>query len=155
MSLSELHEAAAADELPRTAVRVEGRVRCADPIRTADGERLALLHRDVEIQLADGRWRTIERLRDARPIDLWQRTVSVPLDLARQSPPHPLAKCGCLVYRHIGRRQFVRQWVKLILLHPFASGMLPSPPRFSFADRVEKLVVLSVGDLGSADPELV
>jgi hypothetical protein len=87
MSVPELHEAAAADALPRTAVRLEGRVRCADPIRTPDGERLALLHRDVEVQLRNGSWRTIERLRDARHVDLWQRTVSVPLDLAQVAEP--------------------------------------------------------------------
>jgi hypothetical protein len=67
--LPDLREAAAADQLPRTAIRLEGRVRCADPIVTADGERVALLHRDVEVQLPNGAWRTIERLRDARPID--------------------------------------------------------------------------------------
>jgi hypothetical protein len=87
VSLADLAQAAAAGELPPTAVRVAGRVRCATPIPTADGERLALLHRDVEVELADGTWKTIERFRDARPIDLWQRTVSVPLDLARLAEP--------------------------------------------------------------------
>lgn len=87
MSLAELQESAAADALPRTPVRVEGRVRCADPIRTPDGERLALLHRDVEVELPNGAWRTIERFRDARQIDLWQRTVSVPLDLGQLAEP--------------------------------------------------------------------
>jgi hypothetical protein len=62
-------------------------VRCATPIETADGERLALLHRDVEVQLPDGRWRTIERLRDARTIDLWQRAASVRLDLSQMAEP--------------------------------------------------------------------
>jgi hypothetical protein len=85
--LPDLREAAAADQLPRTAIRLEGRVRCADPIVTADGERVALLHRDVEVQLPNGAWRTIERLRDARPIDLWQRTVSTPLDLGQLAEP--------------------------------------------------------------------
>lgn len=87
MSLPELHEAARGDALPRFAVRLEGRVRCADPIRGPDGERLALLHRDVEVELERGGWRTIERFRDARPIDLWQRTVSVPLDLGQVAEP--------------------------------------------------------------------
>jgi hypothetical protein len=87
MSLPDLTGAAAAGELPQGAVRVEGRVRCADPIHTPNGERLALLHRDVDVQLPNGTWRTIERLRDARPIDLWQRTVSVPLDLGQLAEP--------------------------------------------------------------------
>jgi hypothetical protein len=86
-SLPDLHAAAAADTLPRSVVRLEGRVRCADPIQLPDGERLALLHRDVQVQLPDGSWKTIERLRDARPIDLWQRTVSVPVDLGRLAEP--------------------------------------------------------------------
>jgi hypothetical protein len=87
MSIPELHEAAAADQLPRSPIRLEGRVRCADPIHTPDGERLALFHRDVEVQLADGSWRTIERFRDARAIDLWQRTVSIPVDLTQVGEP--------------------------------------------------------------------
>ncbi|HJT64733.1 MAG TPA: hypothetical protein VJ839_08190 [Candidatus Limnocylindria bacterium] len=86
-SLSDLRAAAARDELPRGEVRVEGRVRCSDPIRTADGERLALLHRDVEVEQPDGRWRLIERLRDARTIDLWERSTSVQLDLGQLAEP--------------------------------------------------------------------
>ena len=86
-SLHDLHSAAARGELPAHEVRVEGRVRCADPIRTPDGERLALLHRDIEVEQPDGRWRTIERLRDARTIDLWERSTSVPLDLGRLAEP--------------------------------------------------------------------
>jgi hypothetical protein len=86
-SLPDLQAAAARDELPGHPVRVEGRVRCADPIRTPDGERLALLHRDVEVQQPDGRWRLIERLRDARAIDLWERSTSVPLDLGQLAEP--------------------------------------------------------------------
>ena len=54
---------------------------------TPAGERLALLHRDLELQSADGRWRTIERARDARPVDLWQRSASVRLDLAQVAEP--------------------------------------------------------------------
>ena len=87
MALRELHELAERDDLPRTPVRIEGRVRCADPIETPTGERLALLHRDLELQSPDGRWRTIERVRDARLVDLWQRSASVRLDLARVAEP--------------------------------------------------------------------
>lgn len=86
-SLPDLRAAASRDELPRGEVRIEGRVRCSDPIRTADGERLALLHRDVEVEQPDGRWRLIERLRDARAIDLWERSTSVPLDLGQLAEP--------------------------------------------------------------------
>jgi len=68
-------------------VRVEGRVRCANPLVTPDGDRLAALHRDVEVQLPDGRWRVIERLREARTVDLWERSASVRLDLADLAEP--------------------------------------------------------------------
>ncbi|MGH2416696.1 MAG: hypothetical protein ACRDFY_00035, partial [Candidatus Limnocylindria bacterium] len=50
-----------ANPLPTRPVRVVGRLRCADPILTAEGDRLVALHRDVEVQLAHGGWRTIER----------------------------------------------------------------------------------------------
>ena len=87
IALRDLHDLAERDDLPRTPVRIEGRVRCADPIVTPAGERLALLHRDLELQSPDGRWRTIERVRDARVIDLWQRSASVTLDLAQVAEP--------------------------------------------------------------------
>jgi hypothetical protein len=87
VALRDLHVLAERDELPHTPVRVEGRVRCADPIVTPAGERLALLHRDLELQSPDGRWRTIERVRDARRVDLWQRSTSVSLDLAQVAEP--------------------------------------------------------------------
>ena len=87
IALRDLHDLAEQGDLPRTAVRIEGRVRCADPIVNPAGERLALLHRDLELQSADGRWRTIERVRDARPVDLWQRSASVRLDLAQVAEP--------------------------------------------------------------------
>jgi len=87
MTLRDLQGLAERDELPRAAVRVEGRVRCANPIVTATGERLALLHRDVELRSPDGRWRTIERVRDTRAVDLWERSASVRLDLAEMAEP--------------------------------------------------------------------
>lgn len=86
-SLRDLQQRAVGDQLPRGAVRIEGRVRCADPLITPDGDRLAALHRDVDVRLPDGRWRTIERLRESRPIDLWERTASVPLDLEGLAEP--------------------------------------------------------------------
>jgi hypothetical protein len=87
VALGDLRDLAQRDALPRGPVRVHGRVRCANPIVTADGDQLALLHRDVELQLPSGRWRTVERLRDVRPIDLWERTASVSLDLAQLAEP--------------------------------------------------------------------
>jgi len=87
MALGDLQGLAERDELPRAPMRVEGRVRCADPIVTPTGERLALLHRDVELLSHDGRWRTIERVRDTRAIDLWERSTSAKLDLAHMAEP--------------------------------------------------------------------
>ena len=86
-SLPVLQDLAAHDQLPRGPVRVEGRVRCANPLLTPDGDRLAALHRDVEVQLPNGRWRVIERLRETRPIDLWERSASVRVDLAELAEP--------------------------------------------------------------------
>ena len=86
-ALPELAELAVADRLPRGPVRVNGRVRCADPIRSDDGDRVAARHRDVEVRLPDGRWRVIERLREARLIDLWERTSSVGIDLSLAAEP--------------------------------------------------------------------
>jgi hypothetical protein len=86
-ALRDLQDLAARDRLPSGSVRVEGRVRCADPLVLPSGDRLAALHRDVEVELPDGRWRLIESVREARPIDLWERAASVPLDLARLAEP--------------------------------------------------------------------
>jgi hypothetical protein len=85
--LGDLHHLAQRNALPTGQVRVHGRVRCANPIVTPDGDQLALLHRDVELQLPGGQWRVVERLREVRPIDLWDRMASVPLDLARLAEP--------------------------------------------------------------------
>ncbi len=85
--LAELHQLAAANALPAEPIRIEGRVRCANPINTPEGDRLAALHRDVDVALPDGRWRTIEHLRDARSVDLWERASSVRLDLGTAAEP--------------------------------------------------------------------
>jgi hypothetical protein len=87
VALGDLRDLAQRDALPPGPIRVHGRVRCANPIVTVDGDQLALHHRDVELQLPGGQWRTVERLRDVRPIDLWERTASVPLDLAQLAEP--------------------------------------------------------------------
>lgn len=86
-AIGDLQGMAARDRLPLGPVRVEGRVRCANPLVLPSGDRLAALHRDVEVELPDGRWRLIERVREARPIDLWERAASVPLDLSGLAEP--------------------------------------------------------------------
>jgi hypothetical protein len=67
------------DELPLRPVRVTGRVRCRDPLQTADGERLVAFHRDVEV-LAGGRWRSVERIRETRSFELWDHDGSLGVD---------------------------------------------------------------------------
>jgi hypothetical protein len=87
IALRDLVERAERDQLPRTPVRIEGRVRCGNPLTGENGDPLALVHRDVEVQDAGGRWRPVERLRDARVIDLWERSASVQLDLTQIAEP--------------------------------------------------------------------
>jgi hypothetical protein len=73
-------------DLPARAVRVAGRVRCADPLEVEDGERLVAFHRDVDV-LVGGRWRTIERLRETRSFELWDHDGSLSVDPARAAEP--------------------------------------------------------------------
>ena len=68
-------------------VRVAGRVRCVDPIVLPGGERLALLHRDIDVHLASGRWQPIERIRESRAIDLWERGTAIALDPTQVAEP--------------------------------------------------------------------
>ena len=75
-----------AGALPGRPVRVAGRIRCTDPLVSADDERLVAYHRDVEI-LAGGRWRTVERLRETRSFDLWDHDGSIGLDPAAAAEP--------------------------------------------------------------------
>lgn len=77
----------AAERLPSRPVRVVGRIRCADPIVTAVGDRLVALHRDVDVHTAQGGWRTIERLRESRAFELWDHAGSVPIDPAAAAEP--------------------------------------------------------------------
>jgi hypothetical protein len=72
---------------PARPVRVSGRVRCPDPLVTPDGERLVAFHRDVEVRTADGRWRTIERLRETRSFELWDHGGSLTVDPALAAEP--------------------------------------------------------------------
>ncbi len=69
------------------AVRVVGRVRCADPLVTEDGERLVAYHRDVSVRLRRWQWRTIDRIRDTRGFELWDHAGSVAVDPARAADP--------------------------------------------------------------------
>jgi hypothetical protein len=73
-------------ELPERAVRVSGRIRCRDPLEMGGGERLVAFHRDVEVR-AGGRWRSIERLREARSFELWDHDGSLTVDPARAEEP--------------------------------------------------------------------
>jgi hypothetical protein len=72
---------------PARPVRVAGRIRCADPIVTPQGDRLVALHRDVEVLLPGGGWRTIERRRETRPFELWDHAGSLPIDSANAAEP--------------------------------------------------------------------
>lgn len=75
------------EELPERPVRVVGRVRCADPIRTGDGDALVAYHRDVEVELPRRGWRTLERLRETRSFELWDHDGSLTIDPARAEEP--------------------------------------------------------------------
>jgi hypothetical protein len=67
-------------------VRVAGRIRCSDPIRLADDERVVILHRDVEVRGRRG-WQSIERLRESRSFELWDHNGSLSLDPALAADP--------------------------------------------------------------------
>jgi hypothetical protein len=75
------------ETLPDRPVRVAGRVRCPDPMVTASDERLVALHRDIDVRLGNGRWRTIERLRETRGVELWDHDGSLTLDLSNAAEP--------------------------------------------------------------------
>lgn len=72
---------------PDRPVRVVGRIRCPDPIVTAQQDRLVALHRDVEVRLSDGRWRALERIRESRGFELWDHAGSLALDPADAAEP--------------------------------------------------------------------
>jgi hypothetical protein len=75
------------DPLPVRPVRISGRIRCPDPILAGDDERLVALHRDIEVRLGNGGWRTIERLRETRGFELYDHDGSVPMDLSLAAEP--------------------------------------------------------------------
>jgi hypothetical protein len=66
---------AAAEELPRRAIRVAGRVRCPNPIVTDRDERLVAVHRDVQVRPPRAGWRSIERIRETRGFELWDHAT--------------------------------------------------------------------------------
>lgn len=72
---------------PARPARVSGRIRCPDPLVAVDGEQLVAFHRDVEVRLPDGQWRTIERLRETRSFALWDHAGSLELDPAAAAEP--------------------------------------------------------------------
>jgi hypothetical protein len=76
-----------AEQLPPRPVRVVGRIRCPDPLAMPSGEQLVAYHRDVEVRLASGRWRAVERLRETRSFELWDHAGSLGLDPAAAAEP--------------------------------------------------------------------
>lgn len=78
-----LHDAG---EPPERAVRVVGRVRCADPLVSERDERLVAVHRSVEVQTRSG-WRSIERLHETRSFELWDHDGALTVDPAEAAEP--------------------------------------------------------------------
>lgn len=72
---------------PERPVRVSGRIRCADPLVAPDDEELVAYHRDVSVRLPDGRWRTIEQIRESRSFELWDHAGSLTVDPASVAEP--------------------------------------------------------------------
>jgi hypothetical protein len=77
----------ATDRLPPRPVRVVGRVRCAEPIVTAQDDRLVALHRDIAVSVPRAGWRSIERLRETRSFELWDHDGSLVVDPAEAAEP--------------------------------------------------------------------
>jgi hypothetical protein len=75
------------DPLPSRPIRVSGRVRCSDPLVTERDERLVAFHRDVEIEVAPGSWRSIQHVRETRSFQLWDHNGSITVDPARAREP--------------------------------------------------------------------
>lgn len=74
-------------ETPRSPLRIWGRVRCADPILTASGERLVAVHRTVAADVPGIGWRTIERVRESRRFQLWDHAGELMVDLTESAEP--------------------------------------------------------------------
>ncbi|MBA3689159.1 MAG: hypothetical protein H0W81_10080 [Chloroflexi bacterium] len=87
LRVGELLDLAPGDPLPRRPVRVLGRIRCAEPIVTSQDDRLIAFHRDVEVAMPGGGWRSIERLRETRSFELWDHDGSLQVDPAQAAEP--------------------------------------------------------------------
>jgi hypothetical protein len=87
LRVGELLDLAPGDPLPARPVRVLGRIRCADPIVTAQDDRLVAFHRDVEVASRRGGWRSIEHLRETRSFELWDHDGSLRVDPAEAGEP--------------------------------------------------------------------
>ena len=87
LRVGELLDLGPADPMPRRPVRVIGRIRCAEPIVTAENDRLVAFHRDVEVPVPRGGWRSIERLRETRSFELWDHDGSLRVDPAGAAEP--------------------------------------------------------------------
>jgi len=85
--VGKLHDINVARSLPGRPVRVVGRVRCADPIVTPQGDRLVAFHRNVEVELPHTGWQSIERLRDTRSFELWDHDGWLTVDPATAAEP--------------------------------------------------------------------
>jgi hypothetical protein len=70
------------DELPDNPVRIAGRVRCDDPIRSARDDLLVVLERDVDVSYPGVGWRPVERVRETRTFQLWDHAGGLSLDPA-------------------------------------------------------------------------
>jgi len=87
LRVGELLDLAPRDPLPPRPIRVLGRIRCAEPIVTSQDDRLVALHRDVEVAMERGGWRSIERLRETRSFELWDHDGSLEVDPAQAAEP--------------------------------------------------------------------
>lgn len=74
-------------ETPRRPLRISGRVRSSEPIVTADGERLVVFHRTVEVRLPGAGWRPIERVRESRTFQLWDHAGELTIDPSACAEP--------------------------------------------------------------------
>lgn len=85
--VGKLHDVEVGGSLPDRPLRVVGRVRCSDPILTAEGDRLVAFHRDVEIEAPGDGWQSIERLREARSFELWDHEGWLTVDPGAAAEP--------------------------------------------------------------------